>query len=129
MAFFRSLLAMFLVFIASGVRMKDFECKRCGKCCEISCVRFLTVHDFNRIMDWLHHVENWGKKIDISTIEEYPGLYCFGPPSPCAQYDSEKKECKIYEARPDMCREYPNDFHASWFSSRKALEICSEFRG
>jgi len=109
--------------------MTEFECKRCGKCCEAVCMRFLTEEDFDRIMRWLEQEENWGKTVAIATIENMPGYYSFGLPASCTQYDHVTKQCKIYEARPSMCREYPNGPLAIRFSGRRALEQCPEFGG
>lgn len=74
------------------------DCRGCGQCCS----RFLPMSSFDikRIHD---HVTEHG-------IEQRPEAS--EADLMCPYLDIESKECRIYSARPDVCRGYRCDLHA-----------------
>jgi Fe-S-cluster containining protein len=82
----------------------DFQCKRCGICCQIADPIDIYPKDIRRL------ASHFNISID-EAIEEYtvahptePDLLAFKIVLPCRFYDSELKGCKIYQARPMVCR-------------------------
>ena len=82
----------------------DFQCKRCGFCCQVADPIDIYPKDIRRLASYL--------SISIEeVIEEYtmphptePDLRAFKRTAPCRFYDEGKKGCKIYQARPMVCR-------------------------
>jgi len=83
-----------------------FTCQRCGRCCEQE----------QGIAVYLSDIERWAKNGTIYQV--FPGLSISMDPESisirleteegrCKMYNSESKECSIYEDRPLACRAYP----------------------
>lgn len=66
-------------------------CSRCGRCCKLP---FLLPRDKKKICEYLG--------ISINSFEE---KYLSGKNSPCPFFKNNR--CKIYPARPTVCRIYP----------------------
>ena len=83
----------------------NHKCIGCGKCCHCSPI-VITGKDI-RVMACALHMNV--KEFKKQYTERYPGqkdLSHFKKEAPCAFLD-ENNKCKIYEARPDICRNYP----------------------
>jgi Fe-S-cluster containining protein len=82
----------------------NFQCQRCGTCCMQADPIDLYPKDIRRLASYLN--------ISIETvIQEYtiphpnePDLKALKGSSPCIFYDQNRRECKIYLARPMVCR-------------------------
>jgi Fe-S-cluster containining protein len=82
----------------------DFHCKRCGICCQIADPIDIYPKDIRRLASYFN--------ISIEeTIEEYtiphptePDISAFKKSAPCRFFDKTLKGCKIYQARPMVCR-------------------------
>lgn len=82
----------------------DFQCERCGICCQVADPIDIYPKDIRRLASYL--------SISIDeAIEEYTiphpteaDLLAFKKTAPCRFYDEGKKGCKIYQARPMVCR-------------------------
>jgi len=86
--------------------LKDnHKCVGCGRCCYCSPIA-VNGKDIRVMACALHmNVKNFKKEY----TERYPGhpeLSHFKKENPCVFLDEHNK-CKIYNARPDMCRQYP----------------------
>jgi Fe-S-cluster containining protein len=99
-----------------------FNCQRCGQCCE---------KDRN-IRIFIGDIERWSK--DGTVFRVIPNLVVTdenGIPSirlerendKCKMYDTEKKECRIYNSRPIICSAYPLKWNGSAYLIRD--EECS----
>jgi Fe-S-cluster containining protein len=82
----------------------DFQCKRCGICCQTADPIDIYPKDIRRLASHF----NISKE---ETIKEYtnphptePDLLAFKITVPCRFYDKRLKGCKIYQARPMVCR-------------------------
>ena len=98
---------------------KTFKCKQCGQCCRP--VVKLSVKDIKRIEkigmnkeEFLDFDPNKPEKKD--TIKRIKGVCMFL----CRK--GEKYSCKIYSARPEVCRKYP------FFPGVEKLEDCQPRR-
>jgi Fe-S-cluster containining protein len=82
----------------------DFQCQRCGHCCQVADPIDIYPKDIRRLASSF--------KISVDeVIEEYtiphpsePDLRAFKESAPCRFYDKAQKGCKIYQARPMVCR-------------------------
>lgn len=84
----------------------DLQCKRCGVCCIDTDPIDLFPKDIRRIASYLNISEE-------KTIQEYtiphptiPGRLALRG-LPCRFYDQTKRKCRIYPARPMICRRCP----------------------
>lgn len=82
----------------------DFKCRRCGICCQEADPIDLYPKDIRRLASFFSISER-------EVIEEYtkahpsePDLLAFKDSVPCRFYDDAQKGCKIYVARPMVCR-------------------------
>jgi Fe-S-cluster containining protein len=82
----------------------DFQCKRCGICCQIADPIDIYPKDIRRLASYF----NISKE---ETIKEYtiphptePDLLAFKISAPCRFFDKTLKGCRIYQARPMVCR-------------------------
>ena len=83
----------------------NHKCVQCGKCCYCSPI-FLLGKDI-RVMAFKLNMSV--KDFKKEYTEVYPGngnLSHFKKENPCVFLD-ENNKCKIYDARPDVCRDYP----------------------
>ncbi len=82
----------------------DFQCKRCGICCQTADPIDIYPKDIRRLASYF--------RISIDeTIKEYtiphpnePDIRAFKVSAPCRFYDDTIKGCRIYQARPMVCR-------------------------
>jgi uncharacterized protein len=82
----------------------NFQCQRCGICCMQADPIDLYPKDIRRLASYLNiSVETVVQEYTIPHPSE-PDLRAFKASSPCAFYDPARKECKIYQARPMVCR-------------------------
>lgn len=87
-----------------AIRQVLFKCKKCGVCCEQFQIIDLSVKDLNRLSRHFH--ENLAATM-VRVCAEHPvdkGRFIFRESRPCKFY---KKGCRIYDARPVVCRFYP----------------------
>lgn len=81
------------------------KCVGCGKCC--NCAPIVVNPKDIRVMAF--HLNMSPKEFKEKYTEVYPGkpgVSHFKQEKPCAFLD-ENNRCKIYTARPDVCRSYP----------------------
>ena len=134
-------------------RQFRFECKNCGRCCiDKETIVNITFFDIKRLYSKL--------KLTIDELIHILGFYIFDKPlsqdnllkmviSPiitkkgfafiglrklennyCFFFDKEKKKCRIYEIRPDICRIFPFSFEykdkddINIIYSKKAEQYC-----
>jgi len=82
----------------------NFQCQRCGICCQVADPIDIYPKDIRRLASHFN--------ISVKeTIEEFtiphpnePDLRAFKFSVPCRFYDEAIKGCKIYQARPMVCR-------------------------
>jgi Fe-S-cluster containining protein len=82
----------------------DFQCQRCGVCCQVADPIDIYPKDVRRLASYFNiSVE---EAIDEYTIPHptEPDLRAFKASPPCRFYDDSLKGCKIYRARPMVCR-------------------------
>jgi Fe-S-cluster containining protein len=85
---------------------KEFECSDCGNCCTQCAPIDVTMEDLKRIADY------FGKSMKVAAkrhcrINPANGLLFIKHDRPCKFYGLKNKKCKIYEARPEICRLHP----------------------
>jgi Fe-S-cluster containining protein len=83
----------------------NHKCTGCGKCCNCAPIAL----NGKDIKVMAHHLGMSVKDFKKKYTEMYPGngnLSHFKQEKPCAFLD-ENNRCKIYGARPDICRSYP----------------------
>jgi len=82
----------------------DFQCKRCGHCCQVADPIDIYPKDIRRLASFFNISEE-------EAIEEYTiphpkesDLRAFKATEPCRFYDKAQNGCSIYQARPMVCR-------------------------
>jgi Fe-S-cluster containining protein len=97
-----------------------FTCTQCGDCCSgAPGYVWVRQEDIERLAEWL--------KMDVDTFEKRytrkvgirRSLVEF-PDGDCVFFDSQKRKCSVYEARPMQCRTWP--FWESNIKSEKAWQ-------
>ncbi len=83
----------------------NHKCIGCGKCCHCSPI-VVGPKDIRVMACALHMNPREFKKQYTEVYPGYPGLSHFKKENPCAFLD-ENNRCKIYNARPEICRQYP----------------------
>ena len=102
------------------VRAETFVCKRCGACCRVPGVVRVDEADVERLAGAL------GMSVEAFTAaytELAPGrtgLMLAGDPEGACIFLGEDNLCRVHEARPRQCRDYP----ARWRSA--AIEAVCE---
>jgi uncharacterized protein len=99
--------------------MAKYDCTKCpGFCCSYPVIA-ITKADVERLAK--HHnishetarqrftKEGFGKKYILRRKEDVH----FG--RICRFFDSEKRRCSIYEARPSVCRDYPKENRCGYY--------------
>ncbi len=82
----------------------DFQCMRCGKCCQVANPIDIYPKDIRRLASYFNiHVDKIINQYTIPHPNE-PDLRAFKITLPCGFYDKVEKKCKIYPARPMVCR-------------------------
>ena len=83
----------------------NHKCIGCGKCCNCSPI-IVTPKDI-KVMAFALNLSPKDFKEKYTTVYPgHPGFSRFKQAAPCAFLD-ENNRCKIYNARPDVCRDYP----------------------
>jgi Fe-S-cluster containining protein len=89
--------------------MQKIQCKRCGKCCLAEMVIFASDNDRERWhtlgrQDIISCIENSGHQWAGDTVVDKDGNRALG----CMflEYQNGFAICKIYETRPDVCRDF-----------------------
>ena len=102
----------------------DFQCQRCGHCCQVADPIDLYPKDIRRLASFFNISEE-------EAIEEYTiphpsetDLLAFKATAPCRFYDDAEKGCKIYQARPMVCRCSP--FLRSGYSAQSECKDTKE---
>lgn len=82
----------------------DFKCQRCGICCQVADPIDIYPKDIRRL------ASHFNISVKVA-VEEFtvphpnePDLRAFKYSAPCRFYDESIKGCKIYQARPMVCR-------------------------
>lgn len=88
----------------SLILASTFACEKCGNCCRISTPITLTIEDPARIsislnMKMKEFIREYARR--DGPLLRLRSRYC----APCIFL--ENNSCKIYEARPTVCRQYP----------------------
>ncbi len=73
------------------------QCSNCGQCC--GDILHLSNQEIKRIDDYLK----------THKVEETPRCIIYEYDNTCPFRDNENKKCKIYAARPEICRSYKCD--------------------
>ena len=81
--------------------LKNFKCKRCGDCCRV--VPHLTKRDIERIKKLGFKKDFFVESISDINLMKMKNNKCV------FLKDEKKTSCKIYEARPRICRLYPTE--------------------
>ncbi len=77
-------------------------CNHCGACCKESSPIFIHKDEINPLTMF-----NPALKSEIVKNRLYNEHYQFKEDKPCKFYNFEAKRCKIYDSRPQVCRNYP----------------------
>jgi Fe-S-cluster containining protein len=119
--------------VLTGIQYQ-FKCQRCGTCCVYNQYIGIAEHEIPKMAKALdmdvqefqnRHVTFLRKK--VSTGDElidslYPDEhYVLKPSPPCPFFDLDTRLCKIYEARPAVCRLFP-------FANLRMVDIDWESR-
>lgn len=81
-----------------------FKCQRCGYCCRVSGPIFMTKEDIQTLADYLGVSFREAKLKYTHRLKDRS--FTLNHLKPCEFY-SEDSGCKIYPARPRVCRSYP----------------------
>jgi Fe-S-cluster containining protein len=82
----------------------DFQCQRCGVCCQVADPIDLYPKDIRRLASYFNiSLEEAVLEYTIPHPNE-PDLRAFKATAPCRFYDNARRGCKIYQARPMVCR-------------------------
>jgi Fe-S-cluster containining protein len=82
----------------------DFGCQRCGACCQVADPIDIYPKDIRRLASYFEI--SLEEVIDEYTVPHpsEPDIRAFKASAPCQFYDKTLKGCKIYQARPMVCR-------------------------
>jgi Fe-S-cluster containining protein len=82
----------------------DFKCQRCGICCQVADPIDLYPKDIRRLASYFNISPE--KAVEEFTVPHpsEPDLRAFKESAPCRFYDEKEKACRIYQARPMVCR-------------------------
>lgn len=100
----------------------QIDCTECANCCRVTATR-LEEEDIERLADALDMSVSAFREAYLEFDEEAGGHWQM--PAPCPLLEGNL--CRVYEARPDSCREYPylhNDFRAHSISRIHSTFIC-----
>ncbi|HNX08600.1 MAG TPA: YkgJ family cysteine cluster protein [Methanothrix sp.] len=82
----------------------DFCCQRCGVCCQVADPIDIYPKDIRRLASYFHiSIEEAIEKYTIPHPSE-PDLRAFKKSLPCLFFDKSQNSCRIYTARPMVCR-------------------------
>ena len=96
-----------------------YNCKKCpGYCCSYPLIA-LSKRDVERLAKHFRlsfrkakakfTVERWGSKYSMRRKKDH----IFG--GVCRFFDTEKRSCTVYEARPGVCRKYPDSLRCGYY--------------
>lgn len=92
-----------------------FACENCGNCCTQCSNITVTRQDITRLAEYFKKSE---KVVFKRHCKLYKDMIVFKNDRPCKFYDLKNKRCKIYEARPQACRDHPFlSAEPIWFES------------
>lgn len=82
----------------------DFKCLRCGMCCQVADPIDIYPKDIRRLSSYFNiSIEETVEEFTIPHPTE-PDLRALKKSVPCSFYDDAQKGCRIYQARPMVCR-------------------------
>jgi len=90
-------------FYEEGVQ---FECQRCGGCCNCEGYVFIFQNDYNRLIASGRFTEESLRMDYLSTFQGYTVLRS-RPDHTCILWDKEINGCMAYDCRPIQCQTYP----------------------
>ncbi len=82
----------------------DFQCHRCGHCCQVADPIDIYPKDIRRLASFFNACEEEVIREFTIPHPSEPDLLAFKSVAPCRFYDASQKGCKIYQARPMVCR-------------------------
>lgn len=100
----------------------QIDCTQCANCCRKTTTE-VDDADIERLTDALGMTITAFQETYLEFDEDYGGRWLL--PAPCPLLDGNL--CRVYEARPTSCREYPhlhNDFRAASISRISNTFIC-----
>jgi Fe-S-cluster containining protein len=100
---------MFYLNPTAQARLKaqgEFVCEHCGNCCTQCRPITVSPEDLKRLANFFGKTEKITFRRHCKINPDDPGMIILKRDSPCKFYDPEKG-CKIYEARPTVCRQHP----------------------
>jgi Fe-S-cluster containining protein len=100
----------------------DIDCTQCANCCRVTSTT-LEDADIERLATALDMSVSDLQATYLEFVEDRGGYWCLPVPCPLL----EGNLCRVYEARPESCREYPhlhNDFRAASISRINNTFIC-----
>ncbi|MCH9806918.1 MAG: YkgJ family cysteine cluster protein [Alphaproteobacteria bacterium] len=98
---------------------KDYDCLKCpGYCCSYPLIG-LTKRDVERLAK--HHGMSFGEARAKFTKEAYGRKYVMRRQKDphygkiCRFFDTERRRCTIYKARPKVCRDFPVEDRCGYY--------------
>lgn len=82
----------------------DFQCERCGICCKEADPIDLYPKDIRRLASYFNMSEAEAIKEFTIPHPNEPDLLAFKESAPCRFFDESRSLCRIYQARPMVCR-------------------------
>jgi uncharacterized protein len=82
----------------------DFQCRRCGHCCQVADPIDIYPKDIRRLASYLGKTIEETRKEHTKPHPTEPDILAFKNSAPCGFYDEAIKGCRIYQARPMVCR-------------------------
>ncbi len=76
---------------------ENFNCQRCGKCCEEGIGVALWPHEYIRLQKIEKHLLRYITYINTWRVLKMP----------CVFYNKKKHKCRIYDKRPIACQMFP----------------------
>jgi uncharacterized protein len=83
-------------------QMHSEWCNHCGKCCTQSSPIFIHSDEMKAITTLNPSLKN-----EIISNQRYSDHFQFREDQPCKFHDAQKKRCRIYDTRPQVCQNYP----------------------
>jgi len=88
------------------------QCNRCGECCRVIHIRYtkkalrkIGGSDAEFILKYWHRISRKEayKRRPILKTRDWSGFYFYT----CDAWDEKTHLCKMYESRPEVCRDFP----------------------
>lgn len=93
-------------------------CNNCGRCCTESSPIFIHKDELNILITF-----NSNLKHEIIQNKLYPKHYQFKDDRPCKFHDPMEGKCRIYDSRPQVCRNYPLMLIGSEATARNIINL------